>query len=531
MPKESFLPSPRKPCTWRLVGGRSGVVVSSRLSTMTPGNMSTAVWGAILAALLCATPSFAVKVENRDGYSAEEITGTSYVTWYGDDETMTVERFVSYCAPILWFSPDEPLLEDRTGKDILIPEAFPFEEAPGRPVVYYRLREVLQRPDGTGDAIQVSADDKGKSILSLSSLAGMDLDFFFYYPREEGLNAHQHDVESVEMKVAVARGTEAGTRYAIAITRTKGKAHGVLWYDNTLESDKYTVMPMHILVEEAKHASCTDKNGDGLYTPGYDVNTRINDAWGVRDIIRSGGLFAASWQSWMAKVRFENTRVFPPLPEDSPRRARCEEDGVYSPHNAIYDLRPFPSDERADAHLKPFIADKGYPDWPEVSEVNSLDNFGKWIGDESFAKSFGVALRMDGYAGISLTFPFWIVKNMEDPLGGGYIVHRLYLTGKNLEDIGWTALYTPSASRWIDPYFAVGVEWRKVTDANGITSTHDDFQLETGLKFRVNMTHTPLKIVRRLGSDFWGFRFGVRNFGAMQINEFGYVVEVGAGSF
>ncbi len=493
--------------------------------------MFRTVFHVAIAVVLGATGATAATLGNHGGYSAEEITGTPYVVWYGDGETMTVERFVSYCAPILWFSPDEPLLEDRTGKDILIPEAFPFEEAPGRPVVYYRLREVLHRPDGSGAAIELDAEARGNSVLNLSSIAGVDLDFFFYYPSEEGLNAHQHDVESVEMKVAVARGAETGSRYAIAVTRTKGKAHGVLWYDNTLESDESTSMPIHILVEEAKHASCTDKNGDGQYTPGYDVNTRVNDAWGVRDIIRSGGLFAASWQSWMAKVRFDNTRVFPPLPEDSPRRADYESDGGYSPDNAIYELRPFPGDERADAGLKPFIADKGYPDWPRIVEVSSIEKFGQWIGDESFAKSFGVALRLDGYAGVSFTFPFWIVKNLEDPLAGGYVVHRLYFTGKKLEDIGWTALYTPSASRWIDPYFAIGAEWRQVPDPAGGTMPATDFQIETGLKFRVNMMHTPLKIVRRLGSDFWGFRFGIRNFGAMQINEFGYVVEIGAGSF
>lgn len=470
--------------------------------------------------------------EIDDGpYSAEVIKSTPYVVWYGDSETMTVEQFAAYCAPILWFSPDEPLLEDRTGKDILLPEAFPFEDAPDRPVGYYRLRHVLQRGDGTGKAVTLDVDAKGNSIINLSAVAGVDLDFFYYYPREEGLNAHEHDVESVEMKVAVARGEEAGTRYAIAVTRTKGKAHGVLWYDNTLESDKYTTMPMHILVEEAKHASCTDKNGDGLFTPGFDVNTRINDAWGIRDIIRSGGLFSASWQSWMAKVRFDNTRVFPPLPEDSPRRENFETNGVYAPDNAIYELRPFPNDERADDHLKPFIADKGYPNWPDVDEVDSMDKFGEWIGDESFAKSFGVALRMDGHAGISFTLPFWFVRNFEDPLAGGYIMHRLYLTGKNLDDLGWTALYTPSASRWIDPYVAIGIEWRKVPNESGGTSTSNDFQVETGFKFRVNMVHTPLKIVRKLGTDFWGFRFGIRNFGGMRIDELGYVVEVGAGSF
>jgi len=36
-------------------------------------------------------------------------------------------RLAAYCAPILWFSPDEPLLEDATGKGIRVPDPFPFE--------------------------------------------------------------------------------------------------------------------------------------------------------------------------------------------------------------------------------------------------------------------------------------------------------------------------------------------------------------------------------------------------------------------
>ena len=48
---------------------------------------------------------------------------------------------------------------------------------------------------------------KADAVINLREVAGFDLDFFFYYPSEEGLNAHEHDVESVEMKVAVARGT------------------------------------------------------------------------------------------------------------------------------------------------------------------------------------------------------------------------------------------------------------------------------------------------------------------------------------
>ena len=38
---------------------------------------------------------------------------------------------------------------------------------------------------------------------------------------------------------------------------------------------------------QCRHGLATDKNGDGVFTPGYDVN----DAWCVRDIIRTGMLY------------------------------------------------------------------------------------------------------------------------------------------------------------------------------------------------------------------------------------------------
>ncbi len=60
--------------------------------------------------------------------------------------------------------------------------------------------------------------------------------------------------------------------YTLSVSKVIAKAHGVLWFDNSLVIDKYTRFPITLLAEEGKHASCTDKNGDGYYTPGYDVN-------------------------------------------------------------------------------------------------------------------------------------------------------------------------------------------------------------------------------------------------------------------
>jgi hypothetical protein len=101
--------------------------------------------------------------------------------------------------------------------------------------------------------------------------------------------------------------------------RITGKAHGILWYDNTLTVDQTTQLPVHVLVEEGKHASCTDRNADGRYSAACDVTERVNDAWGTRHA-GTGTFFSGHYQSWMTKVLEADTRVFLPLPEDSPLR-------------------------------------------------------------------------------------------------------------------------------------------------------------------------------------------------------------------
>lgn len=457
-----------------------------------------------------------------------DLKGTN-VIWVGEDPIMTFEELASYCGPILWFSPDEPLLRDvEHPADIDIPAAFPFQEPAPGPVIYYRVRTLIST--GAGSGYTRNDADQNRSTLDLSRVTGIDLDYFFYYPSEEGLGGHEHDVEAVEMKLAVLRQPDCEEcRYGISIQRVIGKAHGILWYDNTLDTDYDTSYPIHVLVEEGKHASCTDKNGDGYYTPGYDVNTRVNDAWGVRDVMRTGALFTGGFQSWLAKVRHPPERVFPPLPEDSPHRERYVEYGVYAPGNAKYSVRPYPRLEAAEAHSDPKIVhfvDKGYDEWPELWDDTSIRDVGRWLEEENFVKSLSIALRIDNDVGVSFVFPLLIVKGVNEPVGGGWLVNRLILKDVDLRDVIYNVLYTPSASRWIDAYFALGVEFDQRDDGSSRTM----FNSETGLKFRFNIAHSPFKFLTRL-TDFWGFRFGVRYVGFGSFSEIGYAVEIGAGTF
>jgi len=261
------------------------------------------------------------------------------------------------------------------------------------------------------------------------------------------------------------------------------------------------------------------------------VTQHQNDAWGVRDTLGTGTFFTGDYKSWMTKVRQDDTRVLPPLPDDSPLRAELSVDGEYAPENAVYILRPYPTAEEADPRLKPYIADKGDPDWPEIETDTGVKQFERWVTDESWARSWALAVRgANDDLGFSLSFPLLLLKNVQDPLGGGWFVHRIYFQGSELEDFGWMINYSPSASRWFDGYFALGYEWDyEVVDGAGQTTSH--FVTESGVKFRLNIHHSPLKFLAKLGTGFWGFRAGIQFRGVWSFDSIGYVVEFGAGSW
>jgi hypothetical protein len=113
---------------------------------------------------------------------------------------------------------------------------------------------------------------------------------------------------------------------------------------------------------------------------------------------------------------------------------------------------------------------------------------------------------------------------------GGYVLHRMYLKNQKLRDFGWTLLYTNSASRWMDPYLAVGVEWYDRDLGTGVTERRTDFVFDTGLKFRSQVGQSPLKFLTFL-TEFWGVRVGIKNYGFFEIDRLTYVLEIGAGSF
>ncbi len=474
-------------------------------------------------------------------FSQEELTteDLKFISfWEGTNPQITLHQLASYCAPIFWYSPDEPELQNKKGKDIQIPASFTFQGDSKIPVVYYQVRKILSIESTSQQSVIISNENKDEIIIDLRSVAGFDIDYNHYYRFEVGLGKHNHDTEQAQFKVYVHKEKDENEieHYYLYLIQATGKAHALMWYDNIyhVKTDNLNLelrLPFHILVEEGKHASVTDMNSDGYYTPGYDVNVRMNDAWGLRDVIRTGELFSPKFEGWMAKIRKPEHRVFPPLPDDSPHKQYYEVDGVYAADNAVYELRPMPSPEAAlpDEVLAHDMSGYYSEGWPEIKELSKVDKFYDWWEAENFINSVGISFRMNKVPGISIAFPLLVIKNVEAPLIGGWLVNRIYLQDKELRDFGWGILYSPSASRFMDPYISAGVEIDRFYETGEtILSSKTDFVFETGIKIRGNVKYSPLKFLGVL-TDFWFIRLGIKNKGFWSINNLDYVFEIGAG--
>jgi hypothetical protein len=455
----------------------------------------------------------------------------AFAVWEGTDSIMTVKDLVAYCAPVFWFSPDEPELDKRKGKDINIPTYFPFDTKTDSPVVYFQINEILTRSDSYRNALKRDYTNFLNSELELKKINGVNISYSHFYNNEAGLGSHQYDTEQAQFQYYVYQHKDklGIMHFAIIFVRATGKAHALDWYDNIYDIDDLFIeqaLPFNILVEEGKHASCTDMNGDGYYTPGYDVNVRKNDAWGVRDIMRSGDLFSSDYQSYMSKVRKPEHRVFPPMPEGSKLWKRHLVNGKYALDNAVYQLRQMPSPVKARNKILKHDMESYYQEKsPTIKHQSSKDELVDWFIGDNFINSVGVSYRLDdGQSGVSVSLPLLIVKNVEAPLIGGWLVNRLYFQGSDLRDFGYNLLYTPSASRFSDLYFASGLEFTE-KDSSKVETV---FVLEAGIKFRGNVSYSPLKFLSFL-SPFWGLRLGIKNKGFMRVDKISYVLELGAG--
>ena len=125
--------------------------------------------------------------------------------WWGPETQMRTDRIAAYLAPILWFSPDEPLLRRSSGPDIRIPEAIPPEPVPERPVLYYQIDRVMTRPDTLGSSLTRDSAGPAATVINFNKTAVIIISYFAHYASEEGLGAHPHDIEPAEFRVSVIR--------------------------------------------------------------------------------------------------------------------------------------------------------------------------------------------------------------------------------------------------------------------------------------------------------------------------------------
>ncbi len=443
--------------------------------------------------------------------------------WRGK-ENLTLEDIAAICAPALWFSSDEPAILLGGGKGV--PNVHPCDDEPtDSGVVYYQPR-IIRLRNGRAPLSEPfeTAPDLLEKVYSLA------LRYYFYYDQDFGLDGHQHDVELAEFQIALE--TAADGCHQLRILRVECFAHGVDWYNNIIEAtpevDLDARVPLRILVEEAKHATCPDRNGDGQYTPGYDVNVRINDAWGVRDVLASGVLLGGGYNATMSKRREPEYMIMPPERPDLCRNAARYEPRLFEKH---YELRPG-SQLVMCANLEhgQFLAELmekhglGSNHKPEQYEAVSLQSFA-----EPFSKPGSIIgslnYRYDGfaYSGVSL-----LLRGLDG--GEIWLVPKINM---QYRAASFEALLTKSASRWVDGYLTLGIErlYKKTADVDGETITVRDGAwegaVETGVKFRFR-TPSMVKPIF-FWYDFAGMRFGVRTNKFDTLENLRFTYEIGAG--
>jgi hypothetical protein len=473
----------------------------------------------------------ATRVEYQAACACPSSGDTTGVLWRGRASDVTLADVARMLAPVLWFSPDEPLLTIAETRQL--PAQHPCDPEPvtSGGVVYYQVNRVVNRGRGP-----VAGEDDPAFLAKVESFV---LTYFFYYPEDLGGGAHRHDLESADFYVNVEESPGGCTQ--LRLRRVKGNAHGVSWYANILNVAADTRLPMTLLVEEGKHASCPDRNADGAYTPGYDVNVHVNDAWGVRDVFGSGRLLGSGFSSAMAKHRTGDTRVLPPRNESS-APATCTPARLNSvtPDEEArprYELRSArgvpacpaasPGADRDAARLAQMHRDNGFGAAVPLQQFG-LSIAGELAGKETpFRLVSGIALRFDrskiGFA----------IQGPGLDAGEFWIVPRVRLTGGD----GYSAdvLITPSASRWADWYVAAGYEKleERINSTTGLPDPdYPAFSgpaLELGYKFR--MTFKGKARIASLGYHFGGVRLGVRASGYPMLENLRAVIEVGAGVF
>lgn len=470
--------------------------------------------------ILVLLPGSDVYAENKCGDGEGKVN--TAIIWRGEEPELSLPDIVGLAAPILWYSYDEPLLLKG---EFPFPHPHPCDTPSDTSVVYYQVIRIILRGH---DEVTIPEQDDTDFFRKVENFT---VRYYFYYREDVGMNPHTHDLEVTEFEIALDQMDDGC--WHVRIVRVTSFAHGTDWYSNELIGAEDMKIPVTLFVEEGKHATCPDRNADGVYTPGYDVNVRINDAWGVRDIFASGWLISPGFSASMFKARRPEYRVFPP---DSPHRQIVHpfvsSDSDKPPGAAHYELRP------ANTII---MCDDVPPHRDFLLDMMTRHRFGAGNEPEQYASGSVRALAepLKGTTGIipSINLRWDRALGLSFALRGRaiesqYIVPRATWIFKG-DQWSFELLWSNSASRFVSPYLSSGAGWEKVVfrddQGNVITSADKEWNwvTEAGMKFRAQVTG-KWKILT-LGHSFAGVRLGFRFSGIDVISNGRIIAEIGAG--
>jgi hypothetical protein len=387
-------------------------------------------------------------------------------------------------------------------------------------VVYFQVASLFHR----GEALPLPLERVADFTDRVRSLR---LRYFFYYPEDHGMHGHRHDVEGCELALEFEQGPD-GCR-TVRLERVHAFAHGAPEYENRLRITEDARLPITLLVEEGKHASCPDRNADGAFTQGYDVNEQVRDAWGVRDIFGSGVLLGAGYASKMTKPRRPAERVLPPVPSAEACRTFMDRSVVDAvPALGRYELR----------------AGDSLDVCPGLGTVAESTFFARGM---MIANGFGASAPVEQFehdfephlSRLERVTALFTSVNLVYEEGRGHVS----LTGHGLDvGEGWLVprvglgrrftsaelVFTPTAVVWAGPYVLGGWEYRG--DAADAAHRRHEFASEVGVKFRIALPPGRLRWPF-LGQRFGGVRVGLRANGFEQLRNQRFVVAIGGGKF
>lgn len=427
---------------------------------------------------------------------ADTVPRAPNVVWSGPAGTLTYARLAECAAPILWVSPDESAApygpepyEETKGCDL----DQPIDHTPGRTTVYYSFTEPSEA------YLSTNSVDLWHEML-------IRLDFKFFYRRDP---SHCGDLESLRTELRVYKVTPL---FEVRLVRAIGNAHGNAFLANELfvggdgSRARDVRLPLTVLIEENKHASVPDRNGDGMYTPGYDVNVGVRDAWGLRDNFGSH-VVAPGFDASMAKLtRVRRQRLFPPLrrAERTIERWRRAGDEAWGETN--YSLRSASEarPQRGSRHPTESVA-------PSRWQYDGVAMVAYRYDGLKEAAVFSIPLVGDRFGRI---VP-WLRWNL-----GTRLVMEKPFDRKDIR-ISFEALVSPSAGgRLVDWYVAAGRFTRTTTGRWRLLP----YEYEAGLRLRWK----PIYLGGRI--PLMGARLGIRT-DSWSASGARFVFEAGGGLF